>query len=112
MVKDEVTALPEGVTEAGLKLQRELAGSPEQERLTALLKPLVGVMDTVIGCEVCPTVTVTLCGEGGGENEKSPVVVPGEAGAREAKSPWEALARPAVKYNVFIAPAPPEPNTM
>lgn len=38
-----------GVTDAGLKLHVELSGSPEQERLTAELKPLNPLTVTVNG---------------------------------------------------------------
>jgi hypothetical protein len=44
MVTVEVTGPLEGVTLAGLKEQVEYAGSPEQERVVAELKPLEGVM--------------------------------------------------------------------
>ena len=44
IVSTVVAAGPEGVTEAGLKEQIAPAGSPEQAKLTAELKPYSGVM--------------------------------------------------------------------
>ena len=43
-----VTAVPLGVTVAGLKLQVEFAGNPEQANVVAALKPLSGVTLTVV----------------------------------------------------------------
>ena len=51
MVRVVVAAVPLGVTVAGLKLQVEFAGNPEQANVVAALKPLLGVMVTVVGVD-------------------------------------------------------------
>lgn len=48
MVNCVETALPAGVTCAGLKLHDTPDGSPEHAKLTAELKPFVGVTVTVV----------------------------------------------------------------
>ena len=56
------TAVPEGVTVAGEKLHEALAGSPEQLKVTAALKPFTAVTETVAE-ELLPAVTVKDAGE-------------------------------------------------
>ena len=47
MVSCELIALPDGVTVAGLKEQVTPEGKPEQAKLTAELKPFIGVTVTI-----------------------------------------------------------------
>jgi hypothetical protein len=49
--------VPEGVTVAGEKLHEALAGSPEQLNVTAALKPLEAVTETVV-VPLFPAVTI------------------------------------------------------
>lgn len=59
MVRVVVTAFPLGVILAGLKLQVEFAGNPEQVKVVAALKPLSGVTVTVV-VVVAPLVMLAL----------------------------------------------------
>lgn len=63
-------AVPLGVTVAGEKLHVEFAGSPLHAKLTAWLKPPLGVTDTLIVADA-PAVTVAVDGEA--PTVKSPV---------------------------------------
>jgi hypothetical protein len=57
MVRVEMTAVPFGVTVAGLKVHEELAGSPEQLNCSCWLNPPVGAMvRTTLPVLPCPTV--------------------------------------------------------
>ena len=55
-------AVPLGVTVAGEKLHVEFAGSPLHAKLTAWLKPPLGVTDTLIAADA-PAVTLAVDGE-------------------------------------------------
>jgi hypothetical protein len=52
IVSEEVPEPP--ATEVGLKTQDAPVGNPEQDKLTAELKPVKGVTVTVNGVVVCP----------------------------------------------------------
>lgn len=67
-----VTGLPAGVTEFGEKLHDAAGGNPEQEKLTAELKPYSGVTVIVV-VPLCPAVTEMA--EGEAETEKLGVMV-------------------------------------
>lgn len=62
MVSCELTALPDGVTVAGLKEQVTPEGKPEQAKLTVELKPFCGVAVT-IDVPLPPASTVSAFGD-------------------------------------------------
>ena len=62
MVSCELTALPDGVTVAGLKEQVSPAGKPEQAKLTGELNPISGVTISVT-TPLPPASTVSVFGD-------------------------------------------------
>jgi hypothetical protein len=82
-----------GVTDAGLKLQVELTGSPEQERFTAEVTPL-RLPTVTLNVAVCPALIVIVAGVP--LMLKSGVAAGVMSGEMAAKRPCFALARPAV----------------
>src|ERR1700740_3396277 len=111
MVIVDVTVPPlAGVTDVGEKLHVEFMGCPEQERLTAELKPLRPPTVTVNEA-VCPALMVMVAGDT--LMLKSPVPAGVAFAVMAEKSPCSSLARPAVMYMVLGSPeAPPPPKTI
>ena len=88
-----------GEADMGEKLQLELAGCPEQERVTAELNPLRPPSVTV-NIALWPALTVIIAGDA--LMLKSGVGV--VSGVIAANRPCISLARPAVMYKVFGSP--------
>lgn len=95
MLTVAITVAPvAGVTDdAGLKLQVELMGSPEQARVTAEVKPLRLPTET-LKVAVCPALMVMVAGVP--LMLKSAVATGVVSGVMAAKRPCLAFARPAV----------------
>lgn len=95
--------LPDNVTVDGVKLQLSPEGSPEHEKDTGPLKPLLPVRD-IDSVPLCPLViAIDLDGD---VKLKSGEPVDGVATAIEPKRPSFSPLMPAAKYSVFGSPTP------